>query len=107
VHEVAVVDGPEGYLQSPLIHYNYDDLADFVARQEKYTDYDAGILFQQGVRPRFYTPYSQAVRHFWWRFVTLRGVRDGLHGLWLSLLTAYYEAVKYRRLVRMWRAANR
>jgi hypothetical protein len=107
VHEVAVVDGPEGYLQSPLIHYNYDDLADFVTRQEKYTDYDAGILFQQGVRPRFYTPYSQAVRHFWWRFVALRGVRDGLHGLWLSLLTAYYEAVKYRRLVRMWRAANR
>jgi len=48
------------------------------------------------------------VRHFWWRFVTLRGVRDGLHGLWLSLLTAYYEAVKYRQLARLWRqAANR
>jgi (heptosyl)LPS beta-1,4-glucosyltransferase len=107
VHEVAVVDGPEGYLENPLIHYNYDDLADFVARQEKYADYDAGILFQQGVRPRFYTPYSQAARQFWWRFVTLRGARDGLHGLWLSLLMAYYEAVKYRRVARLWRAASR
>jgi len=104
VHEVAIVDGPEGYLQNPLIHYNYDDLADFIARQEKYTDYDAGILFQQGVHSRFYTPYSQAVRQFWWRFVTLRGARDGLHGLWLSLLMAYYEAVKYRKLARLWRA---
>lgn len=101
VHEVAVADGPEGYLQNPLIHYNYDDLPDFVARQQRYTDIDAGILLQEGVRPRFYTPYTQAARHFWWRFVTLRGARDGLHGLWLSLLTAYYEAVKYRKLARL------
>jgi len=107
VHEVAVVDGPEGYLQNPLVHYNYDDVADFIARQEKYTDYDAGILFRQGVRPRFYTPYFQGVRHFWWRFVTLRGLRDGLHGLRLSLLMAYYEVVKYRRSAQLWRAANR
>ncbi len=101
VHEVAVVDGPEGYLEHPLIHYNYTDLADFIARQERYTDYDARILLEQGVRPRFYTPCSQALRHFWWRFVTLRGIRDGLHGLRLSLLMAYYEGVKYRRLGRM------
>lgn len=106
VHEVAVVDGPEGYLENPLIHYNYDDLADFISRQEKYTDYDAGILFRQRVRPRFYTPYSQAVRQFWWRFMTLRGLRDGLHGLWLSLLLAYYEAVKYRRLARLWETSD-
>jgi glycosyltransferase involved in cell wall biosynthesis len=107
VHEVVVADGPEGVLQNPLIHYNYDDLADFIARQEKYTEIDAGILLEQGVRPRFYTPCSQAARHFWWRFVTLRGMRDGLHGLWLSLLMAYYEGVKYRRLARRWREADR
>ena len=100
VHEFTVVDGAQGYLESPLVHYNYVDLPDFVARQERYTDFDAGILLQQGVRPRFYTPYSQALRQFWWRFVTLKGVRDGLHGLRLSLLMAYYEAVKYRKL--MW-----
>ena len=106
VHEVAVADGPEGYLEHPLIHYNYDDLADFIARQEKYADIDAGILHAQEIRPRFYTPYSQAVRHFWWRFVTLRGIQDGRHGLWLSLLMAYYEAVKYRRLARLWKASR-
>ncbi len=104
VHEIIVTDGPTGRLENPLIHYNYDDLPDFCARQGGYTDFDAGILHEQGVRPRFYTPYSQAARHFWWRFVTLRGTQDGLHGLWLSLLMAYYEAVKYRKLARLWRA---
>ncbi|MDY7075759.1 MAG: glycosyltransferase family 2 protein [Chloroflexota bacterium] len=107
VHEIIVADGPTGHLQNPLIHYNYDDLADFVARQDKYTSIDAGILFEEGIRPRLYTPYSQAARHFWWRFVTLRGTRDGLHGLWLSLLMAYYEAVKYQKLARLWRVASR
>jgi len=101
VHEVAVVDGPAGYLQTPLIHYNYRDLADFIARQRRYIDVDAHALLEEGIRPRPYTPYTQAVRHFWWRFVTLRGMRDGLHGLRLCLLMAYFEAVKYRRLTEM------
>jgi glycosyltransferase involved in cell wall biosynthesis len=101
VHEVVVLDGPEGVLEHPLIHYNYDDLTDFKVRQRRYVEYDAGVLYREGVRPRFYTPYTQAVRHFWWRLVTLGGVRDGLHGLRLSLLMAYYEALKYRRLSQM------
>jgi glycosyltransferase involved in cell wall biosynthesis len=105
VHEVAVADGPQGYLKNHLVHYNYVTLSDFIRRQNRYVCYDASILHQQGIHPRFYTPYSQAVRHFWWRFVTLRGIRDGLHGLRLSLLMAYYEAAKYRQLARLWKSA--
>ena len=107
VHEIAVADGPEGHLENPLIHYNYDDVADFRARQERYNRYDAQILFEDGVRPHTYTPYTQFLRHFWWRFVTLEGVKEGLHGLRLSLLTAFYDMKKYRRLARMWRDAER
>jgi glycosyltransferase involved in cell wall biosynthesis len=51
VHEIAIVDGPTGYLQTPLIHYNYEDLADFIARQRRYTDYDAAVLYEEGERP--------------------------------------------------------
>jgi hypothetical protein len=92
-------------LQNPLIHYNYDTPAQFHAKQRRYTSYDAGILNEQGVRPKIFTPYSQAVRHFWWRLVTLAGYRDGLHGLRLSAYLAYYEWLKYRRLVELQRAA--
>ena len=104
VHEVAVVDGPQGNLANPLIHYNYDDVADFTARQVKYSDIDARILYEQGIRPHAYTPFTQAWRQFWWRFVTLRGIRDGWHGLRLSGLMAFYEARKYRVLERLWRS---
>jgi len=101
VHEVAIVDGDVGYLQNPLLHYNYRDVAHFHAKQRRYSDYDAGILRERGVQPKVYTPFAQPLRHFWWRFVTLKGYREGLHGLRLSLYMAYYEYVKYRKLARL------
>lgn len=103
VHEVAVVDGEIGYLQQPLIHYNYRDVAQFHAKQRAYSTYEATILHEQGVRPRPHNFLLQPLRHFWWRFVTLHGYKDGLHGLRLSLYMAYYEWVKYRKLAWFWR----
>ncbi len=102
VHEIVVLDGDEGRLLNPLSHYNYETVAQFHTKQARYSDYDAEILYQQGVRPRPYTPITQALRHFYWRFITLQGYRDGLHGLRLCLLTAWYEAVKYRKLGQLW-----
>jgi glycosyltransferase involved in cell wall biosynthesis len=99
VHEIAVVDGPQGYLTEPLIHYNYRTPAQFHAKQRRYTATEAQILHEQGVRARSHTPFTQGARHFWWRFVTHAGYRDGLHGARLSLYMAYYEWRKYRLLL--------
>lgn len=103
VHEVAVVDGAIGYLQQPLIHYNYHNAAQFHAKQRAYSTYEATILHVEGVRPRLHNFLLQPLRQFWWRFVTLHGYEDGIHGLRLSLYMAYYEWVKYRKLAWFWR----
>lgn len=102
VHELAVVDGDVGQLKNPLIHYNYRDIPHFHATQQNYTDYDAGILYQNGVHPKPQNYILQPLRQFWWRFVTLNGYKDGAHGLRLSLYMGYYEWVKYRKLRRLW-----
>jgi glycosyltransferase involved in cell wall biosynthesis len=102
VHEIGVVDGPVGRLSQPLIHLNYQDVAHFRRKQRAYVKVDAYALYQRGVRPRPYTPLLQPMRQFWWRFVSLRGYRDGLHGLRLSLFMAYYEWRKVRELQRLW-----
>jgi len=96
VHEVADVQGEIGYLENPLIHYNYRDPAQFHEKQRRYTRYDAGILREQGVHPRLYHNLTRPLRQFWWRFVTLKGYRDRLHGLRLSVYMAYYEWKKLR-----------
>jgi hypothetical protein len=101
VHEVAELDGEAGYLKSPIIHYNYESLRQFIQKQQRYLSYDVGILLDTGEIPRVYTPYTQALRHFWWRFVTLQGWKDTLWGLLLSLLMGYYELLKYRQVRRI------
>ena len=103
VHEVVILDGEEGHLQQPLVHYNYRDPRHFVAKQRRYADFDAGILYAQGIRPKLRHFITQPLRQFYWRFFTLEGYKDGWHGLRLSALMAWYEWLKYRRLAARWR----
>lgn len=106
VHEVVILDGAEGQLRAPFIHYNYRDVSQFLAKQRRYAAIDAGILYEQGIRPNLRTSITQPLRQFYWRFVTLEGYRDGLHGLRLSLLMAWYEWLKQRQLAARWRARS-
>lgn len=105
VHELAVVNGDTGQLQHPLLHYNYADVPHFHRTQQRYSSYDAAILYEKGERPKPHHFISQPLRHFYWRFITLNGYRDGRHGLHLSALMAYYEWVKYRKLAALWHKA--
>lgn len=98
VHELVILDGPEGYLRQPLVHYNYADLAQFRRKQAVYTSYDAGILYAQGQRARPHNFILQPLREFRRRFISLGGYRDGRHGLHMASLMTYYEWVKYRKL---------
>jgi len=90
VHEVAILDGAEDRLKHPLIHYNYETLEQFHAKQRRYIQHDAHELDQQGIRFKPHNLVLQPLRHFRWRYVTLQGYRDGWHGLRLCVLLAYY-----------------
>jgi glycosyltransferase involved in cell wall biosynthesis len=103
VHELVILDGEEGYLENPLTHYNYANLTQFIQRQNGYTDYEAKILFDQGVRPKPHNYLLQPLREFRRRYLSLEGYKDGFHGLILSLLMAYYNLVMYLRLRQLWR----
>jgi (heptosyl)LPS beta-1,4-glucosyltransferase len=103
VHERVLLDRAEGTLQNHFIHYNYQDFAQFVRKQQRYTAYDAKILFEDGIRPKPQNFILQPWRQFWWRFVTLKGYIDGWHGFRLSVLMAWYEWRKYMILMRLWR----
>jgi len=104
VHEVVRLDGQEGYLQEPLIHHNYRTFHQFVLKQHQYLEYEASILRKRGVRPKPWTYASQPLREFWRRYVTLKGYRDGVCGLILCLLVAYYYGFCVTlRLGQLWR----
>jgi glycosyltransferase involved in cell wall biosynthesis len=104
VHELVVLDGPAGRLAEPLIHYNYDNWRQVLAKQRRYTARAVRDALARGqpVRPRNYV--LQPLRAFWRRYVTLGGYRDGWLGLWLALVMAYYDLLFYVWLGRARRA---
>lgn len=104
VEEIAVLDGPAGYLENVLIHYNYADLAQFHAKQRARAALEVQALQQKGVLPRLDHLLSMPLRHFWWRFVTLRGYRDGWHGARLCALLSYYYG--FWPYYRLWRSQD-
>lgn len=104
VHEVVILEGPEGHLQCPLLHYNYRTMGQFAAKQGQYVDLEAGIRYKQGTRPKPWTYVLQPLREFWRRYVRLGGWRDGFTGLVLSTLIAYYYGYRVTvALGRLWR----
>jgi glycosyltransferase involved in cell wall biosynthesis len=103
VHEVAALDGPAGWLRHPLVHYNYDTLAEFVAKQRRYAALEAWTLWRRGERVRARAHLGQPLREFWRRYVTLGGYRDGALGLLLAAYLAYAALQRTRALARLWR----
>ena len=106
VHELPIFEGQPGYLKHTLIHYNYETVNQFHDKQRLYSELDARILYKQDVRPKSRNYVLQPVREFYRRYVTLQGYRDGLPGLRLCVLLAYYTLDKYRRLHRMWQVRS-
>ena len=90
VHELILWQGEAGYLSELLVHYNYETLAQFREKQERYTRYEAKEWYDAGRRARWRGLVGQPVREFFRRYISLQGWRDGGAGLLLSALMAYY-----------------
>lgn len=106
IHEVPVVEGTCGYLESPITHYNYQRLGEIFSRQDFYSTFEAEALYQRGVRARPRNFVLQPYREFVRRYVTWEGYRDGFHGLFLSLVMAWYNLMTYKKLAALGRGSG-
>ncbi|MBI2305293.1 MAG: glycosyltransferase family 2 protein [Chloroflexi bacterium] len=100
-HEVVVLKGETGYLQNPIIHYNYEFVGQLFAKQNLYSTLQAHTLHAAGLRPRPRDFFARPLREFTRRYIEEQGYREGFHGLFLSLLLAGYELVTYAKLARI------
>jgi glycosyltransferase involved in cell wall biosynthesis len=101
VHEIVLLDGEVGYLDNPFVHYNYDTVAQFRHKMGRYTELEARILYEQGIRPHPWTYITMPLREFRRRFVTLHGYRDHLYGVLFCGLMAWYTLTTYLQLRRL------
>ncbi|MHB1005276.1 MAG: glycosyltransferase family 2 protein [Chloroflexota bacterium] len=104
VHEVVLLDGEQGRLQQPFVHYNYQRLGQLFAKQAAYAALEAVSLYDRGVPGRPHSIVLQTLREFSRRYFTLGGWRDGGHGVLLCGVVAFYTGVAYAKLWRLRRA---
>ncbi|MEW6416971.1 MAG: glycosyltransferase family 2 protein [Nitrospirota bacterium] len=103
VHEKVVVDGKVGYLRSPLEHYTYNTVSDYIKKMDIYSTLSAEELKEKGIRPGIIKMVLHPLFTFLKMFFLRFGFMDGIHGLILAILYSYYTFLKYLKL---WEAST-
>lgn len=103
VHELVELAGKAGKLEQLLVHLNYSSWAQFRAKQCHYAMLEAEQLKKDGVRPKPHNLVVQPLRELRRRYWELRGHRDGLLGLELSLALSWFTLVTYVYLWKLYR----
>lgn len=100
VHEKLEVIGGVGRLENPMIHFNYETVSQFLTKMDKtYTESETENFIKSGKSIYWHDAIRWPVNDFVKTFFFQRGYKDGLHGLVLSLLQAFYMLVFF---IKVW-----
>jgi glycosyltransferase involved in cell wall biosynthesis len=98
VHEGFECDGPVGRLSQPVLQYPFRDIDHYIAKQDRYSDLMARRMAGQGRRFAVHQLVTHPLGSFLKMYLQRRGFLDGMPGLILSGLYAYYTFIKYAKL---------
>jgi len=94
VHESVVVDGPVLRLRGHLEHRSYRDVADFLARANRYSTLAAEEWIRSGRRVGAVDLALRPLGRFLSMYILHAGFLDGWRGFLLAVLYAYYVAMR-------------
>lgn len=97
VHEYLKVKGETEKLTQPLIHNNYTSLDQYIYKMLNIY-VPSEVKSREGVRLGWIDSLRFPINDFLKTFFLQRGYKDGLHGLVLSLLQAFYMEIVFVRL---------
>jgi len=104
-HDAMVADGRVGRLTGRLCHRPYRDLADHVAKINRYTDTSARERHAAGERAGLGQLVLRPPARFLRMYVLRAGFLDGWRGLLVSALGGVYVLLKYAKLRELGRKA--
>lgn len=107
VHEILDVEGESGTLKNKLLHYSYDNYADYRNKMLAYGKLRAVELSHKNLQPGFFHFYIKPAYKFFSHFVLRLGFLDGKKGFYISYLNALSVAERYRELLRISRLPSK
>ena len=104
VHESVEVEGEVGRLRAALVHRSYRDVADFLARADRYSTLAAEEWLRSGRPARLSDLVLRPAGRFLSMYAVRAGFLDGWRGFLLAALYAYYVFI---RSAKVWERARR
>ncbi len=98
VHEALTATGSIGQLHGELQHFPYRDLADHLETINRYTSDAARQMYESGRRAHVLQLAGHPPLAFLRNYVVRGGFRDGVTGLIISAMNAYYVFLKFAKL---------
>src|SRR5258708_481440 len=99
VHEYLKVEGETQKLQHPLVHENYSSIDQFIYKMLNiYTGSEVKNRIENKVEITWVDALRYPIDDFLKTFFAQRGYKDGLHGLVLSILQAFYMEIVFVKL---------
>jgi glycosyltransferase involved in cell wall biosynthesis len=98
VHESVKVDGAVSTLRGDLQHFAYRDVSHHLRTMDRYTTLAARQMFEDGRRAGWFDVLVHPRLAFFRNYVLRGGFRDGMPGLIISAMNAYYVGLKFAKL---------
>ncbi|MGP0566022.1 MULTISPECIES: glycosyltransferase family 2 protein [unclassified Nitrospina] len=101
VHEKLEIAGKVGRFKNPLIHYSFDTFEDVLDKMNRYSTYNAQMLYEQDRNSSLMEAVARGMWAFFRAYILKRGFLDGRQGFQLAVSNAegtYYKYVKLMEL---------
>ena len=104
VHEQIVIDGPIGYLKTPLEHRPYKSFVEYWGKAHAYAMLRAREMAKENIqitpvtRTEYY--FLRPVKTFLNLYVRHKGFMDGIFGFLFALFSAYQEPLALKKYIR-------
>lgn len=98
LHAHMTVNGKQGHLRSPIIHYSYRDVDDVLEKLNRYSKGAARDLQVRGGTSTLTKAFMKSLWSFFRTYFLKQGFRDGRMGFVLAVYNSHTTYYKYLRL---------
>ncbi|GGW66236.1 glycosyltransferase involved in cell wall biosynthesis [Winogradskyella epiphytica] len=102
VHQ-KIITTNEKKVNVHILHYGWDSFEQIIAKKNQYSTWHANQLFNQGKRINSFKPVLNGTVAFVRCYFFKKGVFNGLDGITIALIQAFFSYMKYAKLIKLQR----
>ena len=99
VHETIDADGITAKFKNTSPHYTYKSFDHYTGKLHQYSELQAQMLYEKGMKPNLYHFLFRPWYRFWHQYLIRLGILDGKEGFILAYVSAFSV---FKRYINLW-----